>query len=174
MPLFLADLRAGRDLGVMVGGIAAWLRQRKWRRARPPAAPKPEAARRSCDSPSARAPHATASPPIAAAAAIAHTAVRTAPPAACHAHRHRRRHQPRAHLSGADRRACASVPRRHRGAAAPHPYDPAAVGQRGEAAADAGLDRRSAASGSSAARSSRVFPDNAKSSASRRSTAATC
>ena len=53
-------------------------------------------------------------------------------------------------------RADISPRRRH------HHLDPAAVGQRGDGPADAGLDRRPAKARSSAARSSTVFPDNAK------------
>ena len=80
------------------------------------------------------------------------------------AHRHRRRHRPRADLSGADRRARATAFRADiDGAGAPSPHDPAGRPRR-DAAADAGLDRAAdaAASAFSAARSSAIFPDNAE------------
>ena len=58
-----------------------------------------------------------------------------------HAHRHRRRHRPRAALRRADRRAGRGVPLRHRRAGQDRAFHPAAVGQRGQGAADAGLDQ---------------------------------
>ena len=89
MPLFML-IFALVPLGVVVGGIAAWLRQHKWRmRARRAEAEARDLRDRlDADQPRRNVPALEASPPFAV------------PPAASryHAHRHGRRHQPRAAL----------------------------------------------------------------------------
>src|SRR6266700_1829831 len=136
LPLFLIILLT-LMLGVIVGGIAAWLGQRRWRRA----ARRLETELREARA-DAQAWKNRVEADQTAATALTPLTYRP-PPAACpahgHAHHRRRRHRPRADLSGAGRGARAGVPRRDRSAGAPS-SPRGARARRRHAADHAGLD----------------------------------
>ena len=125
LPLFMLIFVAGRRSASSIGGVAAWLRQEQ---AGAPRARRAERAERaSC------APEREVAAPRAAAAcriAVADPAGDAAGAAAACASSRPTTIDRVLDLSGAGRGAATSLPRRHRGAAAPSPHDPAASGAR--------------------------------------------